>query len=317
MPKAQDKQISISSQPKAAIFADEKGRSFYHLFVAKTADRLSGFFDNELWSRIILQACQSEPSIRHAVVAIGALDMTMMVVRDLESRHGDASSERDEAVTKHHQFALQQYSKAITAMREAVALGNQPLRTTLLASMLTICFEMYHGDHLSALAQMRVGLGLLAMVYRSKFYGSGPMSSGPETIEDEICEAFDRLDTQVMTLPDPRPASDHKEMMNCHKDDIASMPKEFHSIKVANFYSTVLLRRLMHFRIFHADTHQDTMAQAVGLNEIIADPPEEMTLELARYIADLESWRSAFSPLMERLVKSGNEREYLCGVSLE
>jgi hypothetical protein len=42
-----------------------------------------------------------------------------------------------------------------------------------------------------------------------------------------------------------------------------------------------------------------------------------MVLELQKYLADLERWRSAFVPLMARLSKYGSEREYLCGVALQ
>lgn len=241
-----------------------------------------------------------------------------MTVRDFKARNGCISSEKDEAAIGHHQFALQHYSKAIACMREAVARGTQPLRTTLLACMLIVCFETYHGDHKAALSQIQAGLGLIVGWFRSKSLGSGTISSNEsEIIEDEIYEAFGRLDTQVMTFPDSRPLSDHEEMMKCHADALAAMPQSFPSIRTARFYSDIIMRRLMHFRIFHADTHRDTMAQAVGSNEAIADPTEEMKLELAKYMSDLERWRSAFDPLMSRLLKFGREKEYLSGLCLE
>lgn len=318
VPKHQPDELAVSHQPKTSLFVTESEHRFYHLFVSKTAHSLSGFFDSELWNRIVLQACQSEPSICHAVIAIGALDMTSIVVRDFKARKDVVLGEKDEAAIIHHQFALQQYSKAIACMREAVAKGNQALRTTLLACMLIICFETYHGDHKAALAQMRIGLDLMTAWFQSRSRGANPTSSKvSETLEDEICEAFDRLDTQLMTFPDSRPMSAHEQMMKCYGGELAAMPILFTSIRTARFYSNVIMRRLMHFRIIWADTHRDTMARAVGSNETIADPPEEMKLELAKYMADLERWRSAFNPLMKRLFKSGSEKEYLCGVSLE
>jgi hypothetical protein len=301
------------------IFTTESEHRFFHLFVAKTAHSLSGFFDSEIWNRIILQACQSESSIRHAVIAIGALDMTSMAARDFQAGNSCGGIvKKDEAVNNHHRFALKQYSKAIACMRDAVKRGDQPIRTALLACMLIICFETYHGDHKAALAQMQIGLGLITDRFRSPSPGSKITSSNkPETIDEEIYEAFERLDTQVMTFPDPRPLSDHELMMKCHADAMLAMPEAFSSIRTARFYADIIMQRLMHFRIFHADTHRDTMAAAVASNKPIADPPEEMVLELEKYVADVERWRSAFNPLMNRILTFGNEKEYLCGLSLE
>ena len=224
-----------------------------------------------------------------------------MAVRDFQAsnRRNSIWKEKDEAATSHHEFALRQYSKAIACMRKGVERGNQPLRTTLLACMLIVCFETYHGDHKSALAQIKIGLGLIADYRRSSISHSS--FNNPEIIEGEIWEAFDRLDTQVMTFPDSRPLSEHEQMKKCHSDEMAVMPKAFSTIRTARFYANIIMRRLMHFRIFHADTHRDTMAAPVGSNEQIADPPEEMVLELGKYLADLERWRNAFNPLMARL----------------
>lgn len=128
-------------------------------------------------------------------------------------------------------------------MREAVEKGNQELRTKLLACMLIICFETFHGDHKAALAQMQIGLGLITDDFRLPSPASKSITSGQQ-LEDEICEAFDGLDIQMMTFPDPRPLSQHKLMMRCHVDHIAAMPKTFSTIKIARFYSDIFMRRL-------------------------------------------------------------------------
>src|ERR1700716_1350901 len=96
------------------------------LFCNKTAYQLSGYFDSTLWSRLVLQTYQSDPSIRHAVVAIAALDFTLESAKDFTRR-----GKKDDA-DFHHQFALLQYSKAIRRMRDAASKGKQDLRTTLI-----------------------------------------------------------------------------------------------------------------------------------------------------------------------------------------
>lgn len=315
VPKAQISQLSTSP-----VFATEDEHRFYHLFVTKTAHSLSGFFHSEIWNYIVLQTCQSEPSIRHAVTAIAALDMTAMALRDAQAGHSMGDHVKtDEKAIRNHQFALQQYSQAITCMREAVENGKQQLRTTLLACILIICFETYQGNHNAALAQIKIGLELIIAIFRppSPPPKTTPSSQHQQGVEDEICEVFERLDVQVMTFPDPRPPSEHKLMTTCHVDHIAAMPKTFSTIRMARYYSDIFMRRHMHFRIIHTDVHRDTMVAAIGANETTASPPEKMIHELEQYMADLERWRVAFDPLMDRISKSGSEREYLCGLSLE
>jgi hypothetical protein len=71
----------------------------------------------------------SEPSIRHAVVALGALDMTAETQGDT----GTISLEnRKEDPYQHHQNALKQYTTATKHMKIASASGKQDLKTTLL-----------------------------------------------------------------------------------------------------------------------------------------------------------------------------------------
>jgi hypothetical protein len=316
VPRPHLRKLEVYGQPMSTIFATEKEHRFYHLFVTKTATSLSGFFESEIWNGIVLQACQTEPSIRHAVIAIGALDMSGMRVQD-EKEGRLAFSKKDEATIKDHHFALKQYSKALDAMRAAASDGKQSLRTALLASMLVICFETYQGDYQAALNQIRIGLDLMTSWQQSKPRLLCSSAGTSETLEDELCEAFDRLDTQAMTFVDRRPMSAHEQLMKYYEDELPSMPEVFPSIRSARFYSNVLMRRLMHFRIFWVETHRDTMARAVSPDEVVADPPEEMVLELNKYMADLERWRAAFEPLMKKLARSGNEKEYLSGISLE
>ena len=99
---------------------------------------------------------------------------------------------------------LQQYRKAIAWTRAGVANGTEPLLTTLIACMLISYFETYHGDHQAALNQMRIGDDLIAAWFQVRSRGFSSTSYKPEPLEDENCEAFDRLDNQDMTSPNSR-----------------------------------------------------------------------------------------------------------------
>jgi hypothetical protein len=58
----------------------------------------------------------------------------------------DCELTREGEAEQHHIFALEQYSKAIKDMKEEIFAEKHDLRTILLASLLIICFEIYHGN---------------------------------------------------------------------------------------------------------------------------------------------------------------------------
>lgn len=62
---------------------------------------------------MLLQAAQEEPSIRHAVVALGAMDVTTEHMPDLRS----LSDPKKEDHSRHQLSALQQYTIAIKHMQ--------------------------------------------------------------------------------------------------------------------------------------------------------------------------------------------------------
>jgi len=67
------------------------------------------------------------------------------LVSNSASSPSDATANTDELVL-HHQHAIEQYSKAIRSMRDAVAGGYQDFRVTLLTNLVIICYESYHGN---------------------------------------------------------------------------------------------------------------------------------------------------------------------------
>jgi hypothetical protein len=116
---------------------------------------------------MILQACATEASIRHAAVAIGALGKTYEVAQaglctvtrqkfpstlgqlpaprvSIENRSVEeviASANLVTEAYQHHWTALEQYDKVIKRMRRDISCGEQTLRTTLLICILIVCFE--------------------------------------------------------------------------------------------------------------------------------------------------------------------------------
>jgi len=154
-------------QPGMSLFKTDLEHRYFRLFSDRIATEICPYFNPESWSRMILQACATEASIRHAAVAIGALGKTYEVAQaglctvtgqkfpstlgqlpaprvSIENRSVEevvASANLVTEAYEHHRTALEHYDKAIKRMRRDISYGDQSLRTTLLICIVIICFE--------------------------------------------------------------------------------------------------------------------------------------------------------------------------------
>jgi hypothetical protein len=110
---------------------------------------------------IVLQACEDMPPIRHATIALDALDKTLEITQRTDNLSSPDLRAKCLESAAHHRFALQQYGKAITQMRNNLSAKKQDYRAALILCLLTICFEALNGDMQAALEQIRNGLKLI------------------------------------------------------------------------------------------------------------------------------------------------------------
>jgi len=130
--------ITITQSPSTTTFRNDQEHLYFKLFCSKTSFEILPTFDSGALRQILLQACESEPCIRYAIVALGALDKTSEKAEDFKLL---SFENRKEELTQHHQQALEQYSRAIKDMRTAASSGRQDIRTTLLTCLVILCFE--------------------------------------------------------------------------------------------------------------------------------------------------------------------------------
>jgi hypothetical protein len=117
------------------MFGTEKERRSFYFFRQKTAPQLSGFFGGDFWERLLLQAALHEPSIRHAILALGSLH---------------AKSEQDNGLIMQshtngwtYDFALKNYSQAINILVKPLSrVGQQAIDVCLICSILFACLEV-------------------------------------------------------------------------------------------------------------------------------------------------------------------------------
>jgi hypothetical protein len=127
--------------------------------------------ETTLWDRLIPQAVETEPLIKHAVVAVAALNKSR-----IDAAMGIGKS------NPHHQFALLQYGKALKRIRDTLNEGIKDPRRSLMACMLVFCLECLQGYQSSASNQASVGVALL-----QRWCIDGKSSSDVKQIEDDIC----------------------------------------------------------------------------------------------------------------------------------
>ncbi|PWY71046.1 hypothetical protein BO94DRAFT_526300 [Aspergillus sclerotioniger CBS 115572] len=170
-------------------------RRCFTYFQTHTVPRMVGFYDSELWQRLVLQMCQAETAVCHAVVALGALH------EDSEAR-GMPLQKVDLGHNNHHRFALEQYSKAIAALQRRLQSNDPQARLAVLMCCVTfIFFEYLQGNRGKAFAHLQNGLHVLAnhkgeearaivmsKVLRQEVNGS--------TTEKALLRTFAQLDAQ-------------------------------------------------------------------------------------------------------------------------
>jgi hypothetical protein len=284
------------------LFNDEEEHRYFETFSAKTAFEILPSFDSGTLRHVLLQACMSEPSIRHAVVALGALDKT---AERLEVFGTSAESSKDPAL--HHQNALKQYTIAIKYMRAAASNSQQDLRTKLLTCLVIFCFEAWDGLKELAVQQIQTGLNLIQNWREEHMVGGRLLeapSKTPEVIEADLVRAFNRLDVQAISfasescrLPEYQEIAARQE-----RDLLDRMPQVFHSIQEAEMCESAIIRRAMRFLVLQ-----------VPLTKL---PPPLVMFPVSGWwgarsssvlaiqqsiVMDISRWEASFEPLWKRL----------------
>lgn len=227
-------------------FATADHQQSFHQYLNTTSRFLPGLFQSPLWSTLIPQLSHAAPFVKSALIAIGALSKCG---RKLNS---ETPASNGISVTPLYRFALSQYGVAVREMRDTLVLGEEGLRKTLIACLLVVCFEGLQGNYFQALAHCMSGHALVRDWLRGKRTSltrakEGLASPAPDVIEDELIHAFQRLDVQIMSYSDARPAAVHAELRSEGAETIRNMPTHFTSIPQARLFLELIQRRTSHF----------------------------------------------------------------------
>jgi hypothetical protein len=283
--------FNILRGPAIGVPGEDLELRYFQLFQNQAAPELSAPFNSQFWTRLVLQESYSEPAIRHAVVAVGALHKTMV-------EYSKSSSENDSGPIQkeHHDFALRQFHKAICQIQERLSSGNVRFRLALISCLLFVCFESFHGDLDSAMAQVFSGLNLLRDWYSRKqmrlLDQPGILTpDNDDSIETEFLQMFIRLEYQarshILMSRDIAPEFPGLEGMASH-----IIPPVFNDFAEAKSSWDVLLLRAL--RMNHSSV--GTRYRYLPPHDI----PQVAKDELAVYVKLYQDWYEAFAPLFER-----------------
>jgi hypothetical protein len=276
---------------------------------------IAGCYNPLLWNQSVLQACEGERSILSAAIAVGALDLSYKTGRLPVS--SDPKIQQD-----HYRYSLRQYNKAIKQMRETVQ-KRQDLRTTLLASILIIAFEIYHGNHESALDQIRSSVQLLEdwTAPHIKSLDNSSLSPSPHTVEDDLVHAFYRLEIEGMVYIDKLPIECHLARKDDREAAVEKMPSQFQSVSEAQVYGKMLMRRTIHFLLiawtYDKDIRQPPDKDMYAIDKIRCAPTPKGLAERDRYSAELSRWYAAFIPVLERSISAKDKRDRYSAICLQ
>ncbi len=164
--------------------AELRSLGFFH---HKSAPSLSSYFDAEFWTRLVFQMSYVEPSVRHAMIALGALHEERergIKLLPLQPQMNDPGSrltlKKTDVGTKASQgnrFALTQYSKAILQLSQRMEDDNA-VEVALLACILFVCIEFIRGDTEPAIKHFRSGMGIALTAIAQK-----DSTTPPDTLE--------------------------------------------------------------------------------------------------------------------------------------
>jgi hypothetical protein len=201
-------QPQILPRPSNLLLQNEEDKQYFAFFRDQTVSVIVPFYVCEQWRRLALQSSNS-PIIHHAIIAMGALHKTF-IKQDpgLSLVVGASFASLDERQTHHHQNAISHYGKALKLMKNAADTRSQDLRITLIASLLIISFETFHGNIHLADAQIQIALELICQ-WKTSYPTGQPLtitelSPAPNIIEHELLQSFAQLEIQSMTYFDKR-----------------------------------------------------------------------------------------------------------------
>jgi hypothetical protein len=178
---------------------------------------LASTFDNDFWSRTTLQMAFAEPSVRHALIALGYLHSTEP--GSMSHARSRFAGQQESGILLHH------YNESIRGLLDRMSEPSYTPEVGLVTCLLFVCMEYLRGNHHTAFRHLTSGMKMIFDLDGTKRRDSSislPMDM-PESVsitescksslvEDELKPIFTRAlasammygATYQLAIPPPR-----------------------------------------------------------------------------------------------------------------
>ncbi|KAL2012232.1 hypothetical protein VTN00DRAFT_4950 [Thermoascus crustaceus] len=257
-------------------------RQYVELFCNQTSRAISGFFGSDFWNYLLPQLSYSQPAIRHAIAAVGAIHERFLHAPSLPAPSAGSQNEP---------FALQQYNKAIKHLMDSFPSSEQSLDLTLITCCLFVCLEMLRGNNEQALNHLEAGLRILCRRQKKRLewshYHNRLAEGFGAVFEQELSYLFARFNIQLSLFGRPlapfEPSSGDSNASDTSHRDVT-----FSTILEARHSLDRLMNKALRFIRSAADKTNPT--------------PYSMLLQEQFDISrELNDWSNAFEDLTKRL----------------
>lgn len=271
-----DKQPSLSPN---TVWRERRAFAYYFQYAAAS---IGGGLDLDFWRTIVPQVCRNEPAVWDALISIGSLFESPNPCPDLVSRRWYDYR----AVNQNQQDALGWYSRAVSAVRQGIERGSIGPFVGLITCVLFICVESLLGSMEQALHLYNQGVQLILTLRAQR--ACGVVTATEFSLLREIIEPiFVRL-----AVFSPNSIWELVKILLRETELGLAPAQEFASLKSAREAIVLLATEVPLFELACEEYLQESRAGHIS----------EELMHRRRTLSDrLESWRAAFTQLMESL----------------
>ncbi|KAH6669182.1 hypothetical protein F5X68DRAFT_216360 [Plectosphaerella plurivora] len=284
----------------AAAFLNQQDFIYFRFFREQSTRILAGPYKDNLWERVILQACHEEPSIRALAASVGALELSMSAHSISTSTSTSRSTtpgyplDGPGRTADHRFYALDHYGRALAGVRRLADLRRPgATRHALIAAILIYCFECICDGPEKAIRHFEKALYFLGdeLARYGRPYRHLTTTSPTPDLEGELVAAFVRLDSGLLGRPASyKTARVQRFLVTCDFSDL-SLPPSFSSIDEARNY-------LEQAQFFCMPQLVGSWAEAMTQGGLELSPE---VLHVARQTSvRIGLWMTAFEPLLKR-----------------
>ena len=298
---------ALRSLPPSSLFENQLEFQYFRHFRDETALNLSGGFDATLWNQVILQACESEPSLRQLTISIGALS---------KAQGSDST-----ATDLNKQFALVKYGRALRGIHDTLSKRQNAdsTRIALIASLLIYCFENLHGDTRLAISHIQSALHLLHKRLSSipRPYQHLLNDSPTPDLEGDLIKAFVRLDSALVSrLDNPNPAAGNILGITCASEPYL-IPTTFTTVTEARRYLEHLQYRTLSNLPKDLDVEMVEMPQTADeFAKFSKRPTFVSAATLDALTSQVMQWQAAYASLFKSACAVEGDESFIAAAML-